>query len=89
MEVFSNEWQESTAPHPAFYILLTQGLMPFQFLFDLGGNLGTLAECLRVKQVVQDLRVPDTYESSLLEMRVAAQESRRPFLARLIFGDIR
>jgi len=71
-EVFSGEWQQSTTPHPAFLVLLTQGLLPFQFLFSLGGNLLTVAECLRVKQLIHDLQLPDTYESALLELQVAA-----------------
>ncbi len=72
IEVFGPEWQESTAPHPALYVLCTQGTLPLQFLVDLGGNLRSVAECLRLKHVIQDLQLPDTYESALLELQVAA-----------------
>lgn len=72
MEVFSPEWQHTTPPHPVLYVLLTKGLLPLQFLFSLGGNLRSAAECLRFKHVVQDLRLPDTYESARLELQIAS-----------------
>jgi hypothetical protein len=72
IEVFSPEWQQCTPPHPVLYNLLPQGLLPFQFLFNLGGNLRTVAKCLRIKHVIEDLRLPDNFESALLELGLAA-----------------
>ncbi len=72
IEIFDAEWQQSTAPHPVFYHLLSQGLWPFQFLVNLGGNLRTVAECLRIRHVIADLRLPDNFESALLELGLAA-----------------
>ncbi len=76
-KVFTAEWQESEPPHPVLYHLLTQGLLPLQFLYNLGENLRTVAECLRTKHVIDDLRLPDTYESALLELSIAAHLKRK------------
>src|SRR5258708_6046685 len=72
IEVFNPEWQQCTPPHPVLYNLLAQGLLPFQFLFSLGGNLRSVAECLRIKHVIEDLRLRDNFESALLELALAA-----------------
>lgn len=74
MQVFTPEWQQAmaTAPHPAFLALLPQGILPLQYLFNLGRNLRTVAVCLRVQEMIRELRLPASYESAYLELQIAA-----------------
>lgn len=74
--VFDLDWGHRTARHPIYLSLLAKGLMPLEVLCSLGSDLLCVDGSLRLPTVVDDLRNPGNYESSRLELEIAAHLRR-------------
>lgn len=71
-DLYDSKWAEQTPYHPVYCWLLSQGLLPLQFLYQLGQDLLELDGSLRLSSVIADLRNPGNYESARFEMGIAA-----------------
>lgn len=74
--VFDLNWRHRTARHPVYLSLLAKGLMPLEALYSLGSDLLCVDGSLRLPTVVDDLRNPGNYESTRLELEIAAHLKR-------------
>ncbi len=65
-EVFNAQWAADTGLHPAHSLLLATGL------YNLGTDLLALEGVRRLPSVIHDLKQPSHYESTRLEVELAA-----------------
>jgi hypothetical protein len=70
--VFGPNWAAATASHPIYGLLLAKGLLPLDALYRLGADLLAVKGLPRLGPVIQDLQLAVSYESSRLELSIAA-----------------
>lgn len=70
--VFDSKWMARAEPHPAWVFLGPHGTFPLECLVELGSDLLDVDGVLRLPSVIHDLRVPSHFESTRLELRLAA-----------------
>src|SRR5690348_8071774 len=71
-EVFTSEWVQQAAPHPAWTFLLPKGTLPLSSLLALGFDLVATDGTPGLQSIVHDLRQTSQYVSTRLELSIAA-----------------
>lgn len=82
-KVFDAEWATASQGHPAWYWLRMKGSLPLGYLFGLGDDLLSLEGCLRLPSAEHDLRQASHYDSTRLELGLAARFRRQGYAVEL------
>src|SRR5271157_2516995 len=78
-ELFGPELAPDAEPHPAWMFLGPRGTLPLECLVELGSDLIDMEGCVRLPSIIRDLLIPSHFESTRLELMLAAVIRREGF----------